>query len=58
MLQYISSMVVVALQDRKGITAMEYGILAAAILGAVATAATTIGTDLTALFAKIIADIA
>jgi pilus assembly protein Flp/PilA len=57
MLQYISSMVVVALQDRKGITAMEYGILAAAILGAVATAATTIGTDLTALFAKIITDI-
>lgn len=36
--------------DRKGVLSLDYGILAVAIVGAVATAALTVGTDLTNLF--------
>jgi pilus assembly protein Flp/PilA len=46
-----------ALRDRKGISAMEYGILAAAIIGVVATAATNLGTEISALFAKVVTDL-
>jgi len=38
-----------ALNDRKGISALEYGILAAGIIGVVATAAATLGSDLASL---------
>ena len=41
------------LADRKGISAMEYAILAAAILGAVTTAVSTLGTDIGALFTNL-----
>ncbi len=49
--------VTAALRDRKGISAMEYGILAAAIIGVVATAATNLGAEITALFNAVIADL-
>lgn len=39
--------------DRKGITALEYGILAAIVVGALVTAAGTLGTDLKALFTNL-----
>jgi pilus assembly protein Flp/PilA len=39
--------------DRKGVTAMEYGVIAAAIVVAVATAAGTVATNLKALFSTI-----
>jgi pilus assembly protein Flp/PilA len=39
--------------DRKGITALEYGILAAIVVGALITAATTLGGDLKTLFTNI-----
>jgi pilus assembly protein Flp/PilA len=45
------------LADRKGISAMEYGILAAAIIGVVATAATNLGTEITAVFTAVINDL-
>ena len=36
--------------DRKGVTAMEYGVIAAGIIFVVATAAIALGSDITALF--------
>jgi Flp pilus assembly pilin Flp len=36
--------------DRRGVSSLEYGILAVAIVGAVATATTVLSTDLTTLF--------
>ncbi len=39
-----------ALRDRKGVSAMEYAILAAAILGAVSAAVTVLGGDISSLF--------
>jgi len=39
--------------DRKGVTAMEYGVIAAGIVIAVAAAAATLGTNVSALFTKI-----
>jgi Flp pilus assembly pilin Flp len=40
----------VLLHDRRGIAALEYGIIAAAVLGAVGAAAATLKTDITSLF--------
>ena len=39
--------------DRKGVTAMEYGVIAAGIVLVVATAAATLGTNVAALFNSI-----
>ena len=39
--------------DRKGVTAMEYGVIAAGIVLVVATAAATLGTNVSALFTSI-----
>lgn len=39
--------------DRKGVTALEYGVLAAGIVVAVAAVATTIGASLTGEFTTI-----
>ena len=39
--------------DREGVTAMEYGVIAAGIVLAVATAAATLGSDVSALFGSI-----
>jgi Flp pilus assembly pilin Flp len=41
------------MHDRKGISALEYAILAAAILGAIGTAFTTIGGDLSTLLGTV-----
>jgi len=58
MLQMMIGQLSSALRDRKGISAMEYGILAAAIIaaiiGVVASAATSLGTEITALFTAIV----
>ena len=40
-------------QDRRGVTAMEYGVIAAGIVLVVATAASTLGNDVSALFTSI-----
>jgi len=39
--------------DREGVTAMEYGVIAAGIVLVVATAAATLGTNVSALFNNI-----
>ena len=39
--------------DREGVTAMEYGVIAAGIVLVVATAAATLGTNVAALFNSI-----
>jgi pilus assembly protein Flp/PilA len=39
--------------DRTGVTAMEYGVIAAGIVLVVATAAATLGTNVSALFTSI-----
>jgi len=39
--------------DRKGVTAMEYGVIAAGIVLVVATAAATLGGNVSTLFASI-----
>ncbi len=57
MLQTFYVYVNTLLADRKGVTALEYGVLAAAIIGAIATVAGTIGTDLGALFTSLASDI-
>jgi Flp pilus assembly pilin Flp len=44
---------VAALSDRKGISSLEYAILAAAILGVVGTAAQVLGGDVSQLFGKV-----
>jgi Flp pilus assembly pilin Flp len=36
--------------DRKGVTAMEYGVIAAGIIFVVATAAITLGSSISALY--------
>ena len=57
MLGYIKALFCTAMRDRKGITAMEYGILAAAILAVTAAAASTMSTNLGSLFGKIESDL-
>jgi pilus assembly protein Flp/PilA len=39
--------------DRRGVTALEYGLIAAVIGGVVITAATTFGTSLSTAFGQI-----
>tara|TARA_Y100001956_G_C3963133_1_gene117636 strand:- start:67 stop:261 length:195 start_codon:yes stop_codon:yes gene_type:complete len=39
--------------DEQGVTAIEYGLIAAGVAVAVGAAAATLGTDLTAIFTKI-----
>ncbi|CAH2602025.1 Flp family type IVb pilin [Rhodovastum atsumiense] len=39
--------------DRRGVTALEYGLIASLIAVAIITAVTLLGTDLAAMFTKI-----
>jgi pilus assembly protein Flp/PilA len=43
--------------DRKGVTALEYGVIAAAIIVAIATVVGTLGTSLSTTFAGFAADL-
>jgi Flp pilus assembly pilin Flp len=45
--------IIAALHDRKGVSAMEYAILAAAILTAVGAAAITLAGDISGLLIKL-----
>jgi Flp pilus assembly pilin Flp len=57
MLQLVIARLTVLMGDRRGISAMEYGILAAAIIGVVATAATNLGSEIGLLFNKVVTDL-
>ena len=39
--------------NRKGVTALEYGVIAAAIIGAIATVVGTIGTNMSGVFSTL-----
>nr|WP_294543079.1 Flp family type IVb pilin [uncultured Rhodopila sp.] len=43
--------------NRKGVTALEYGVIAAAIIGAIATILGTVGTNIKATFSTLAAQI-
>jgi pilus assembly protein Flp/PilA len=53
MLAYTYSLLAHATADRKGVTAMEYGVIAAGIVIAVAAAAASLGSNVSALFTTI-----
>ena len=46
MMQIVTSILKHVLQDRRGISAMEYTVLAVGVVAAVATAATVLGADI------------
>jgi pilus assembly protein Flp/PilA len=50
---YAYSLLARVTADRKGVTAMEYGVIAAGIVLVVATAASTLGNNVSALFTAI-----
>ena len=53
MISVLGRLLVAALKDRRGVSALEYGALAVGIVLAVATAAVTLGGKLTTLFTTI-----
>ncbi|MGC1411259.1 MAG: Flp family type IVb pilin [Acetobacteraceae bacterium] len=53
MFAYAHSLLARLVVDREGVTAMEYGVIAAGIVLVVATAAATLGSDVSALFTSI-----
>jgi pilus assembly protein Flp/PilA len=53
MIAYAHSLLARLMVDREGVTAMEYGVIAAGIVLVVATAATTLGSDVSALFTSL-----
>jgi Flp pilus assembly pilin Flp len=50
MIRYVMTMVAAAMQDRKGVTALEYGVLAVAIIGGIAVTVGNIGSSLSGMF--------
>jgi Flp pilus assembly pilin Flp len=57
MLKYLAAELRAIRRDQRGISAMEYAILAAAIIGVVATAAATVATDLGSLLNAVAAEL-
>ena len=53
MLTYVTQIALAALKDRKGVTALEYGVLAAGIIAVIATVVFTIGTTLSTMFTNV-----
>jgi len=51
-------MMTAAMRDRKGVSSLEYVVLAVGIIGAVATGATSLGTALGTAFTTLVADLA
>ena len=54
MLRYVMTILTAATQDRKGVTALEYAVLAVAVIGAVSLGATNLGAAVAAKFAALI----
>jgi Flp pilus assembly pilin Flp len=52
MLQLFAVTVSAALQDKKGISALEYAILAGVLIGVISAAVTAFGSDITTLFSS------
>ncbi len=49
---YVASHVVAALNSKKGISALEYAILAGVMVGVISAAVTTFGSDIDTLFSN------
>jgi len=57
MIRYVITMLTAVMQDRKGVSALEYAVLAAAIIAAVGAAVTALGPLLTGAFQNIGSDL-
>ena len=53
MLTSTLQMLLSAIRDRKGVTALEYGVLAAGIIAVIAAIIFTIGTNLKGMFTSV-----
>ena len=53
MLMFAIRQTLAALKDRKGVTALEYGVLAAAIIAVIATTVFALGTKLETTFTAV-----
>ena len=53
MLMFAIRQTLAALKDRKGVTALEYGVLAAAIIAVIASTVFALGTKLEATFTAV-----
>ena len=53
MLTYVTQIALAALKDRKGVTALEYGVLAAGIIAVIAAVVFTIGSNLNSMFGTV-----
>jgi pilus assembly protein Flp/PilA len=52
MINYLASFVALK-TDRRGVAALEYGLIAALIAGVIVVAVTTVGTNLTSTFSTL-----
>ena len=52
-IKMIRSVITPAIRDEEGVTAVEYGLIAALIAVVIAVAVTTLGTDLSTLFTTV-----
>jgi Flp pilus assembly pilin Flp len=57
MVQYMLVLISSVMRDRKGVSSLEYAILAFGIIGAVTLALQSFGTGLSGIFADIINDL-
>ena len=53
MLMFAIRQTLAALKDRKGVTALEYGVLAAGIIAVIATVVFTMGKNLNTMFGSV-----
>jgi Flp pilus assembly pilin Flp len=53
MILYIVTKITNALHDRKGVSSLEYGVLAVAVIGAVGLGASVLSTDIGLMFGAI-----
>jgi Flp pilus assembly pilin Flp len=57
MIQYMLVLLSAAMRDRKGVSSLEYAILAFGVIGAVFAAVGILGTEMSAMFTSIVADL-
>jgi Flp pilus assembly pilin Flp len=57
MFLYVVTKITNALHDRKGVTSLEYGVLAVAIIGALGAASTTLHDQIVTMFTNLTSDL-
>jgi pilus assembly protein Flp/PilA len=58
MITYVRTMIHHFVADERGVTAIEYGLIAALVGVAIVTAVTNLGAELNAVFANVVAKLA